>query len=102
MLHYKVIVMLPSPEFQKFCSDLKEFDETMVMNASGEGIRFSVQGDIHTGNVMLKPREIGKPEEKVSISMHVSVTATFVLRYLTYFAKAASLCSIISKRSSRG
>merc|ERR1739847_103990 len=62
---YKVVAKLPSSEFQRICRDLKEFGETMVVNASKEGIRFSVQGDIGTGNVLLKPRESEKPEESI-------------------------------------
>merc|ERR1712066_472042 len=79
---YKVLARLPSAEFQKVCRDLKEFGETMQIQASKEGIRFSVQGDIGTGNVMMKPRESEKPEEKVTLTVHESVTATFALRYL--------------------
>ena len=30
-----------------------------------EGLKFLVQGDLGSGNVMLKPREGEKPEEKV-------------------------------------
>merc|ERR1711981_737857 len=87
--HYKVIAKLPSGEFQKICKDLKEFGETMMVRANKEGITFSVAGDVGTGNVLLKPRESEKPEEKVSLTVHEAVTATFALRYLVTFAKAA-------------
>merc|ERR1712185_81681 len=90
---YKVTTRMPSAEFQKVCKDLKEFGETMQINASKEGIRFSVQGDVGTGNVMLKPREAEKPEERVALTVHESITATFALRYLVTFSKAAPLCS---------
>merc|ERR1712037_122223 len=92
---YKVVMRLPSAEFQKICRDLKEFGETMQIKASKEGITFSVQGDLGTGNVMLKPRESDKPEEKVSLSVQEPVTATFALRYLVNFAKAAPLCGTV-------
>merc|ERR1711897_129464 len=92
---YKVVVKLPSSEFLKVCRDLKEFGETMQIQASKDGIRFSVQGDIGTGNVLLKPRESEKPEERVSLTVHESVTATFALRYLVTFAKAAPLSSTV-------
>merc|ERR1712061_241169 len=92
---YKVLVKLPSSEFQKICRDLKEFGETMQVQASKEGIRFSVQGDVGTGNVMLKPREAEKPEERVALTVHEPVTATFALRYLVIFAKAAPLCGTV-------
>merc|ERR1712087_954837 len=75
--HYKVLVKLPSAELQKICRDLKEFGETMQVQASKEGIRFSVQGDVGTGNVMLKPREAEKPEDRVALTVHEPVAATF-------------------------
>merc|ERR1719515_135251 len=87
--HYKVTAKLPSAEFQRICRDLKEFGETMQVKASKEGITFSVQGDVGGGNVLLKPRESDKAEEKVTLSVQEPVTATFALRYLVNFAKAA-------------
>merc|ERR1712203_819810 len=93
--HYKVVAKLPSAEFQKICRDLKEFGETMQLKATKEGITFSVQGDMGSGNVMLKPREAEKPEDKVSVTVHEAVTATFALRYLVTFAKAAPLSSTV-------
>merc|ERR1711937_418094 len=92
---YKVVAKLPSAEFQKICRDLKEFGETMTIKASKEGMTFSVQGDIGTGNVMLKPRESEKAEERVSLTVHGPVHATFALRYLVTFSKAAPLCGTV-------
>merc|ERR1719460_1540748 len=92
---YKVVAKLPSAEFQKICRDLKEFGETMQVKASKEGITFSVHGDVGSGNVMLKPREADKPEDKVSLTVHEAVTATFALRYLVTFAKASPLCGTV-------
>merc|ERR1712154_58488 len=89
---YKVVAKLPSAEFQRICRDLREFGETMQVKAGKDGITFSVQGDVGAGNVMLKPRESEKPEEKVTLTVHEPVTATFALRYLVNFAKAAPLC----------
>merc|ERR1711871_997035 len=92
---YKVVAKLPSAEFLKVCRDLKEFGETMQIQASKDGIRFSVQGDVGTGNVVLKPREADKPEDRVALTVHEAVTATFALRYLVTFAKAAPLSSTV-------
>merc|ERR1711874_277018 len=69
--------------------------EAMQMSASKEGIKFSVQGDVGAGNVMLKPREADKPEDKVTLTVHEPVTATFALRYLVNFSKAAPLCGSV-------
>merc|ERR1711877_74908 len=92
---YKVVAKLPSAEFQKICRDLKEFGETMQVKASKEGITFSVQGDVGAGNVLLKPRESEKLEERVTLTVHEPVTATFALRYLSSFSKAAPLCGSV-------
>jgi len=92
---YKVVVKMPSSEFLKICRDLKEFGETMQIQASKDGIRFSVAGDVGTGNVVLKPREAEKPEDRVSLTVNEAVTATFALRYLVTFAKAAPLSSSV-------
>merc|ERR1711862_307695 len=92
---YKVVAKLPSAEFMRICRDLKEFGETISVQASKEGIRFSVQGDIGTGNVLLKPRDSDKPEERVQLTVHEPVNATFALRYLVTFSKAAPLCGSV-------
>jgi len=92
---YKAVAKLPSSEFLEICRDLKEFGETMTVNISKEGIRFSVQGEIGTGSVLLKPRKSEKSEESVDLKVHEPVSATFALRYLVSFAKAAPLCGTV-------
>jgi len=88
---YNAVAKLPSSEFLKVCRDLKEFGETVTITASKEGIRFSVNGDLGSGNVTLRPREAEKEEEKVSLTVTEPVTATFALRYLNMFARSAPL-----------
>merc|ERR1712232_1303015 len=92
---YKVVARLPSSEFQKICKDLKEFGETMQVSTSKEGIKFSVAGDVGAGNVMLKPRDGDEKQDAVKLTVHEPVTATFALRYLVNFSKAAPLCSSV-------
>merc|ERR1712048_1345335 len=91
---YKVVAKLPSAEFQKICRDLKEFGETMQVSASKEGIRFTVAGDIGNGNDV-EAGESDKPEERVSLTIHEPVVASFALRYLVTFSKAAPLCGTV-------
>ena len=59
-----------------------------IISGSKEWVRFSVQGDIVAGNVMLKPRESEKLEECVALNVCGPVAAAFVLRYLVIIAKA--------------
>merc|ERR1712232_754405 len=95
---YKVVVKMPSGEFQKICRDLKEFGETMTLTATKEGLKFSVAGDVGSGNVFIKPRESAKPEERVHVTVHENVTSNFALRYLVNFSKAAPLCGAVELR----
>ena len=99
--HYKVVARIPSAEFQKICRDLKEFGETIQISGSKEGLKFMVQGDLGSGNVVLKPREGEKPEEKVTLTVHEPVTATFALRYLVNFSKDWSHLSTSHHSSSQ-
>jgi len=92
---YKVVAKMPSAEFLKICRDLKEFGETMQIQASKEGIRFSVQGDVGTGNVMMKPRESETAEDRVSLTVNEPVNATFALRYLVALSSAAPVCRTV-------
>merc|ERR1711881_593826 len=92
---YKVVIKMPSGEFQKVCRDLREFGETMTVTATKEGVKFSVSGDLGAGNVFIKPRDSDKPEEKVSLTVSENVTSNFALRYLVNFAKAAPLCGAV-------
>merc|ERR1719281_1385507 len=67
----------------------------MQVSANKEGIKFSVSGDVGSGNVVLKPRDAEKPEDKVTLTVQEPVSATFALRYLVNFGKAAPLCGTV-------
>ena len=51
---YNGEVTMPSGEFQKVCRDLTTFGDTATISASKEGVKFSVTGDMGTGNVTVR------------------------------------------------
>ena len=63
------------------------FDRLLHLRGK-EGLKFMVQGDLGSGNVVLKPREGEKPEEKVGfgiLEIHKKNTFIFYLwLYLLY------------------
>merc|ERR1740130_138875 len=65
------------------------------MSCTKDGLKFTVEGDIGTGNVMVKPRDADKDEEKVTVACEDPVDATFAIRYLNFFAKATPLCGVV-------
>ena len=95
---YKILARLPSSEFQRICRDLWEFGETMRIKASAEGITFSVQGDVGSGKVLLKPREAGNAAVAVAPAVHEPVVSCFALRHLVNVSKAAPLRSSVELR----
>lgn len=92
---YKVVANIPSADFGKICRDLKEFGETMTIEATKDHIKFSVHGDHGTGNVVMKPRDAEKSEDRVALRVDEPVSANFALRYLVTFGKAAPLAGSV-------
>jgi proliferating cell nuclear antigen len=60
---YDAEISLPSAEFARIIRDLKELGESVKIEVSKEGVRFSADGDIGTAAVTLKPTEKGKSRE---------------------------------------
>lgn len=89
---YSAVVEMPSVEFQRICRDLKELSESVVIEATKEGIKFSCEGDIGNGSVTLRQHSnVDKPEQNISIDLSEPVALTFSLKYLVNFCKATNL-----------
>jgi len=90
---YLSTIKMPSGEFQRIIRDLQVLGDTCVISCTKEGVRFSVAGDLGTGNVLLRNNTgaSDKEEDQVIIDMEEPVELTFALRYLNFFTKATSL-----------
>jgi len=53
--HYDAIVTMASNEFARICRDQAVLGESVRIEVSKEGIRFTSEGDSANGSVMLKP-----------------------------------------------
>jgi len=95
---YQTQVKMPASEFQRICRDLTVLGDTVVISATKEGIKFSVKGDLGTGNIVVRPTSDvdTKDNEKTSIDLNEPVTLTFALRYLNFFTKATPLSSSVT------
>jgi proliferating cell nuclear antigen len=94
---YSAVIKMPSGEFQRICRDLATMGDTVIIHATKEGVKFSVQGDETGGNIMVRQNNsVDKPSENVSISLNQPVTLSFALRYLNNFAKATGLSDFVS------
>jgi len=89
---YKVTIQMPSGEFQRIIRDMQVLGDTLTISCTKEGVKFGVQGDLGSGNVLIRQNNTAeKEEEKVLIEMEEPVELTFALRYLNFFTKATSL-----------
>jgi len=90
---YSAIIKMPAAEFQRICKNLTILGDTVVISATKEGVKFSVQGDLGAGNITCRPSTSvdSKIDDSVSIEINEPVALTFALRYLNSFTKATSL-----------
>merc|ERR1711865_1333984 len=95
---YKVMVQMPAAEFQRICRDLSVLGETCTIKAEKGSVKFSVKGDLGTGNITRRTSTKGedeKEEEKTIVKADEPIELTFALRYLTMFTKATPLSGTV-------
>merc|ERR1719474_396232 len=51
---YDCHIQMPSGEFQRICRDLAAIGDTVTISASKQGVKFSVNGDIGSGEMTIK------------------------------------------------
>jgi len=101
---YQCVIKIPSTQFQRICRDLGAIGDTVTISATKEGVKFSVAGDIGSGDMTLKQTQSqnadendeDNEEEQVLIQLEEPVQQTFALRYLTSFTKATALSKSVT------
>jgi len=99
---YSCNVTMPSGEFQKICRDLSVLGDTCKIACTKEGIKFSVDGDLGTGNITHRATTDSdkKEEEHTVIQMDDPVALNFALNYLCQFTRATALSKTVHLRMS--
>lgn len=96
---YKAVIHMPSGDYQRICKDLSSLSdkiETVTISANKEGIKFSVNGEFGNGNIVIRQNEAVDSGDATIIDLEEPVELSFNLRYLTNFAKAASLSPMVT------
>jgi proliferating cell nuclear antigen len=89
---YAATIAMPASEFKRITTDLMAMSESVTIDASKDGVKFSCQGDIGNGSVTLRQHSsVEKPNESIEIELSEPVSLTFSLKYLVNFCKAAAL-----------
>eukprot|EP00938_MAST-03A_sp_MAST-3A-sp1_P000017 g17.t1 len=99
---YKVVIQMPSAEFQRICRDMQVLGEICTIKAEKGGVKFSVSGDIGVGHITRRPssKDDEKDEEKTVIDIEEPLELTFALRYLSLFTKATPLSGTVTLKMS--
>jgi len=100
---YKAQIKMPAGEFQRICRDLAVLGDTVTIAVSKEGVKFSVSGEMGSGNMTIRQNNSvdTKEEEQISIEMEEPVSLNFALRYLNFFTKATSLSNTVTLQLSK-
>merc|ERR1712025_1155737 len=61
---YETIIEMPSGEFQRICRDLAAIGDTVTISATKQGVKFSVNGDIGSGEMTIKGMIDSAPSNK--------------------------------------
>lgn len=95
---YKAVIKMPAGEFQRICRDLTILGDTVTISVMKETVKFSVSGDLGSGNIQIKQGSSAdeKEDEATTVTMKEPVTLTFALRYLNFFTKVSSLVHLLS------
>merc|ERR1719348_381890 len=61
---YDTIIEMPSAEFQRICRDLAAIGDTVTISATKQGVKFSVNGDIGSGEIRLRNDRLGADKQE--------------------------------------
>ncbi|KAI1504330.1 proliferating cell nuclear antigen [Biscogniauxia marginata] len=93
---YAATIAMPSAEFKRICTDLMAMSESVTIEATKDGVKFTCNGDIGNGSVTLRSNtDVEKPEQSINIELTEPVSLTFSLKYLVNFCKAQPLSQTV-------
>jgi len=94
---YKSIIKMPAMDFQRICANLTTWGDSVIIATNKDGVKFSVSGEIGSGNIHLKPTsDVDSEGGGVVMEVQDDITLTFALKKLTAFTKATPLSSSVS------
>eukprot|EP00842_Homolaphlyctis_polyrhiza_P004417 jgi/Hompol1/4977/HPOL_002314-RA len=95
---YDAVIKMSSAEFQRICRDMSTLSESITIDCTKEGVRFSADGDIGSGSISLKSGMSVDDAEDTNtvIELQQACTHSFSLKYLSNFTKATPLAKQVT------
>jgi len=95
-IEYNSVVKMPALEFQKIVSNLSTWGgDTVMISTNKKGVKFSVTGDLGSGNIQLKANADIDAESGVVLEVKENVSLTFAIKKLVTFTKATPLSTAV-------
>lgn len=91
-----VVVKMSAKDFANTIRTMGEFSDSVRIEVDKLGIKFVTQGDLGLGEVLMKPKPFSSDEGGVEIQVNSPVSQTYAVKYLSHFAKAASLSNLVT------
>ncbi|KAI9248191.1 proliferating cell nuclear antigen [Sporodiniella umbellata] len=94
---YEANIQMPSAKFQEIVRDLSTLSDSITIECTKDGMKFSADGEIATGAVTVKANSsVDDENESTTIELQQSVSMSFAVKYLVSFTKATPLSSRVS------
>ncbi|CEI99865.1 hypothetical protein G6F70_002093 [Rhizopus microsporus] len=94
---YEAVVRMPSARFQEIVRDLSTLSDSVTIECTKDGIKFSADGEIGKGSITVKANSsVDNEEESTVIELQQSVSMAFAIKYLVNFTKATPLATRVS------
>ncbi|KAI8334982.1 proliferating cell nuclear antigen [Chlamydoabsidia padenii] len=94
---YDAVVHMSSVRFQETVRDLQQISDSVNIECTKEGIKFSCEGEVGKGGITLKAGgSVDSEDDSTVIELQSSVSMTFSIKYLVNFTKATPLSSRVS------
>jgi len=88
---YDSHLTMSSGEFARICREMSQITETILIETNKSHVKFSVEGDIGEGSILLKPINRENNPSNLKLIVNNPLSQRFALRFLNLFNKAMGL-----------
>ncbi|KAL0079692.1 proliferating cell nuclear antigen [Phycomyces blakesleeanus] len=94
---YDAVVHMSSAKFSEICREMQVLSDSVTVECTKEGIKFSGDGEVGKGGITLKASSsVDSDDDSTVIELQQTVCMTFALKYLVNFTKATPLSPRVS------
>lgn len=93
---YKAFIRMKSDYFKSLIHKLKSLADTVQIHVTNKAVKFSLNGDAGTTDLVLKQADGDESNEQIDIKCSEDLKLTFALRYLESFSKASTLSEFVT------